>query len=292
VRSIENSGLPVIEFPLGGSSEMESLMKTIASFSINVWAGVPTTLLQLVQQASSFDLPPPTKILFGGESMYPDQISLILRAFPGVQIQSIGYASVDGGLLGFCDESCGPQEHRVFTDQTLLEILDEDTLEPIREPGRSGKLYLTNLTRMLMPILRYPVGDKAEWIDSSPFIRYRKFKILGRTEEGARVGPSTVYYEDIHKLFAQHQDKYSISGFQLLLKHYEHRDQLIVRVASDQGSEIVQHLLPLLLEDRPFLEELAKEQKIHPTQIEVLSFKDLATNPRTGKLKRVIDQRG
>ena len=188
-------------------------------------------------------------------------------------------------LLKFC---CLPQEHWVFTKYTIMEILDDDTHEPIVEMNKSGKLYLTNLTRKLMPIIRYPVGDRAEWINKE----CTKFKILGRSEEGARVGPATVYYEDIALLLTRFHEEMNIKGFQLVLTHFEHKDQLTIRIATSVHDENHRlYLIQVVEVERAFLHELAEQKKIHPVKIEFVDSLHLEKNARTGKLKRVIDQR-
>ena len=63
-----------------------------------------------------------------------------------------------------------------------------------------------------MPIIRYPVGDNAVWIEPG-----RKLRIIGRAEEGARVGPVTVYYDDmrlvLEKAFQKKQRSSVFSSF-------------------------------------------------------------------------------
>jgi phenylacetate-CoA ligase len=291
-KSIEKSKSDVVHFPLSGGADFSHIVETMNSFEISTWAGVPTSMMKLSEYAQSNKLHAPTKILFGGESMYEDQIRFVKEVFPNVQIQSIGYASVDGGLLGYLDESCDIQEHRVFTDYTVMEILDEDTLEVIDEPNQPGKMFLTNLTRKLMPIIRYPVGDKAMWIDNSTVTYQRKFKILGRSDEGARVGPATVYYEDMNYLLNKFHNVIHIKGFQLRLVHFENMDQLVIRVAAANPTLNVQNQIKehIYLE-REMIKKLVDNKLIHPVSIEFVQMTELDTNGRTGKLKRIIDAR-
>tara|TARA_B110001454_G_scaffold219198_1_gene251451 strand:+ start:18881 stop:20131 length:1251 start_codon:yes stop_codon:yes gene_type:complete len=291
-KSIEKSNSDVVHFPLSGGADFSHIVETINSFEITTWAGVPTSMMKLSEYAQTNKLHPPTKILFGGESMYTDQISFVREVFPKVHIQSIGYASVDGGLLGYVDETCDIQEHRVFSEYTVMEILDEDTLEVITEPNRPGKMFLTNLTRTLMPIIRYPVGDKAMWIDSSSVTSQRKFKILGRSDEGARVGPATVYYEDMNHLLNTFHDVIHIKGFQLRLVHFENKDQLVIRIAAANPSASVQNQIKdYIYQEREMIKKLVDGTLIHPLAIEFVQMTDLDTNGRTGKLKRIIDAR-
>ena len=53
----------------------------------------------------------------------------------------------------------------MFSEATVVEILDEETLEPVSKVWQEGLVVLTNLTRKLMPLLRYPVGDRGMWTE-------------------------------------------------------------------------------------------------------------------------------
>lgn len=291
-KSIEKSNSSVVHYPLSGGAEFDHIIETMNSFRITTWAGVPTTMMKLTEYAQENRLHAPQKILFGGESMYEDQIQFIKSVFPHVHIQSIGYASVDGGLLGYLDKTCGIQEHRVFSEYTIMEILDEDTLEVITQPGRPGKMFLTNLTRSLMPIIRYPVGDKAMWIDAADVTNHRKFKILGRSDEGARVGPATIYYEDMSQLLNKFHDFIHIKGFQLRLVHFDGHDQLVIRVAANNPTDAIQReIVEHIYTERSMIKKLVDDKLIHPLVLEFVHMTDLDTNARTGKLKRIIDAR-
>lgn len=292
MKSIEASNCKAIQLPLGGTCENESIFKILNDFQVNVWAGPPTTLMKIAEVAAAQKVYAPSKILFGGESFYPDQKAHLLSLFPNVKIQSIGYASVDGGHVGYADLTCEPGEHRCFSNQAIVEILDIETEKPIQEVGIKGKLYLTNLTRMLMPIIRYPVGDLGEWVEPQDAKGDRKFRILGRSEEGARVGPTTLYYDDIASFLSGHQKQLESSGFQLIIKHFNQLDQLIIRIAkTSEGKITEQELLEFLEKERPVVYELTRDSKIHKVSIEFVASAKLQTNNRTGKLKRIIDER-
>ena len=111
---------------------------------------------------------------------------MLKTVFPNVRIASIGYASVDAGLIGASSRDCALGEHRAFEPHTLLEIVDELTGEVIEECDRTGLLVVTNLTRRLMPLLRYPVGDRACWREPST-TPMRKFALKGRSAHSQRV---------------------------------------------------------------------------------------------------------
>jgi phenylacetate-CoA ligase len=295
-KSIELARARATNFPMTGSSSPELIAKTVEEFKIDTLAGVPTTVLSFAQYvlAHELRLPSVRRVLFGGESMYPDQRAMLARAFPGVSVSSIGYASVDAGLLGFADETCGPEEHRVFGSETIIELVDEDTGEVIREPGRAGKLILTNLTRKLMPVIRYPAGDRAMWVeaDGGPS---RKFALLGRSEEAARVGPVSLYFDDVRQVIAELPAPAGIGGFQMVLTHEEGRDRLTIRIAVTDPRSVspgaARDLEARLFAARPLLGQIIASGKALPLRIEWLSASELAVNPRTGKLRRMVDER-
>jgi phenylacetate-CoA ligase len=232
MKSIEACPVPTVQFGISGAAAPHTILATVEEFEINVLAGLPTTILNIAEHcAQDPDRYPRIKIetiLFGGESMYPDQRKRLQSIFPGVRISSIGYASVDAGLLGYADQQCDVDEHRVFGQATIFEIVDEETLKPITETDRPGKVLVTNLTRALMPIIRYPVGDVAIWRESqSQDNPDRKFLILGRSEEAARIGPVSLYYEDMRSILGKADLGFHINAFQLVARHFERRDALI-----------------------------------------------------------------
>lgn len=290
--SLEKSKVATVNFPISGTVEPKHLAELIREHSINVLAGVPTTLLNFAESFRQLkvSLPSVKKIIFGGESLFSDQREFLNSVFPGVKIVSIGYASVDGGLLGFADGTCEPEEHRSFDEATIMEIID-DNGQAIDDIDKPGELYLTNLTRSLMPIIRYPAGDRAVWKEPKGH-KNRKYKLLGRSEEAARVGPVSVYFDDVKRVLSEFKDSIGLQGFQMILTHESGKDQLTVRVAVTKFlSENTELILKRLFQERPMLAELTEKNFINRTRIEFVSFDKLEINQRTGKLKRVLDTR-
>jgi len=300
MKSVEACPIPTVQFGISGAAAPAVIIKTIDDFDINVIGGLPTTILNVAehyaQEPENFPNIKVEKILFGGESMYPDQRNRLQAIFPGVKISSIGYASVDAGLLGYADQSCGVDEHLVFSKSTIFEIVDEQTLELIEEPSRPGKVLITNLTRLLMPIIRYPVGDIAIWKDAaSKENPDRKFIILGRSEEAARIGPVSLYYDDMRAFLDKANVGFRINAFQLVTKHFDTRDALILKIATTESDldcrKIEDTLIEMFNLERPMFAQAAEQKIIHPLTIEWSAPGEIEINARTGKLRRVIDQR-
>ncbi|OYT14836.1 MAG: AMP-dependent synthetase, partial [Bacteroidetes bacterium 4572_77] len=232
--TIERCPIDLTLFPISGSAPAEFIINTIRDFDINAVLCVPTTIMTLADYIHSHKIKDIhlKKIYFGGESMYPDQRAHLKKIFPNIEIRSVGYASVDAGLLGFADKSCGFNEHRQFDDHNIIEIIDEDG-QPINQPHIKGKIYSTNLSRLLMPIIRYPVGDNGMWIEEEGKAN-RKYQVLGRSEEGARIGPITFYLEDLNHLLKKMGSKIQLTNTQLVIDHFDHKDRLTIRLGLAQ----------------------------------------------------------
>jgi len=294
--TIERCPVDMTIFPISGSAPADFILNTIRDFNINVILCVPTTIMTLADyvKANHIDGIQLEKIYFGGETMYEDQREHLQEVFPGVEIRSVGYASVDAGLLGYADSTCDYNEHRQFDFHHIIEIIDEQTGKPITEPGVKGKLYSTNLSRLLMPIIRYPVGDNGIWVEEegSP---NRKFKILGRSEEGARIGPITFYLEDLLHILKDFKSELSYSNTQMIIHHFDHKDGLIIRIAVEEEpadkSAISKKLIEAIYRERHMFEEEIEKGKVHPIQVEWCHSAELEINSRTGKLLQIIDKR-
>lgn len=294
--TIERCPVDVTIFPISGSAPAEFIVNTLKDFDINVVLCVPTTIMTLADyiRANNIEGLHLEKIYFGGESMYDDQRQHLKEVFPGVKIRSVGYASVDAGLLGFADDSCDYNEHRQFDQHHIIEIIDEETGKVIHQPGVKGKIYSTNLSRLLMPIIRYPVGDNGYWVEEEN-CKNRKFKILGRSQEGARIGPVTFYLEDLLHILKEFQSDFSYSNTQMIIRHFDHKDGLTIKIAVQEKPEnaamLAQKITEAIYKERHMFEEEIARHKIHPIQIEWCHSDELEINSRTGKLLQIIDER-
>lgn len=296
-RSIEAAAVSIC-YPLAGD-DLDEIIAAWRQFDIDVLAGVPTTLMKLLERLTDEDkirlrL---TTFLFGGEPMFDDQIAAVQAIFPGCQVRSIGVAGVDYGELGWADPQGQSGVHHCFEDSTIMELIDEATGEPIEEQGRSGRIVLTNLDRRLMPIIRYPVGDRGQWLDpvGTPA---RRFKLLGRTEEGARVGPMSLYVDDIRRALSELEkssEPLGFKDFQMVIEHHSQLDACCLRIAvarpQDRSAQDSQRVKDQVYDNRPMFRDLIDQQLVHGLGVEWVKAADLHTNTRTGKLLRVIDRR-
>ncbi|MEV5982122.1 phenylacetate--CoA ligase family protein [Streptomyces sp. NPDC052114] len=291
--SLHRSPVSNVRLPIGGAAPLESTVHTLEQFDVEVVAGTPTTLCALADHlvAAGRQLPRVELLLFGGESLYPDQEPLLAQAFPNARPRSVGYASVDAGLLGCAVPGADPRVHRAFTPYATVEILCEESGEPITEAGVPGKVVVSDLRRRLMPVLRYPAGDRAEWTGTGP----GHFRILGRSQEGVRVGPVSLYTEDVQDLVRGADVAGRVTGVQLVVRHWDGRDGLRLRLASDGDpagrDDLAEAIRKQLLADRASFGDAVDAGHIHPLSVEWVRHGVLAVNSRSGKLIRVVDER-
>lgn len=284
----------IVEFPFTGHVDSNVLADAIAGHRINVLAGLPAHLLSFAAWLEQHDrrLEGVTTLLYAGESLFGAQLQRLARVFPNARVASIGYASVDAGFIGASHRDCDLGEHRVPEGHGILEILDEQTGEVIEECDRVGRLVMTNLTRRLMPLIRYPVGDRACWREPTGTPR-RKFALMGRCADSqrVRVGILTLLPQTIGETVRR------ITGsddWQLVIEQDDVMDILRLHWAPDTltpaNAEADQTLHNALIEDYPLIRQLSADHLL-ALRIRCCKIQELARHPRSGKRQRVLDRR-
>ncbi|ARP73302.1 AMP-dependent synthetase [Streptomyces pluripotens] len=291
--SLHRAPVANVRLPLGGAAPWESTAATLEEFQVQVVAGTPTTLCSLAERlvAAGRQLPHVELLFFGGECLFGDQLPQLRAAFPKARARSLGYASVDAGLLGEAVPGDDPRVHRAFTPYTVVEILDDDSDRSVADNRVPGRLVVTDLRRRLMPVLRYPAGDRAEWVDREAGV----FRLLGRAEEGVRVGPVSLYTQDVHDIVTAADAAGEVTGLQLVVQRSNGRDGLVLRLATgepgDGNSALTDAVAAAVLAQRPLYASATAAGHVNPLTVERVRHRDLAVNSRTGKLIRVVDER-
>ena len=295
-ESLKRIRAQVVQLPVGYSAAFADAAKVLSTFQVNVLAGFPTHLLRIIdaldaEGASGLQV---ERIIFAGELFTPDQQGFLKARFPGLHVHSAGYASVEAGPIGYADAGCTSSEHRVADGITIVEILDEKTDEPITATEQAGRIVFTSLVRRLMPMLRYPTGDRAQWVEP-PGAADRKFLLLGRSEEAARVGSDMLQVAEANTLLELLRGKVGLGEFQLLVTRVQLHDLLTFRLVGNADSATLhaaaEEFLQTFRARRPDFEEAILKKMIHPPRVEWVRRDQLIVHERTGKLLRVVDRR-
>lgn len=92
--------------------------------------------------------------------------------FPNAVVRPSEFANMAAGLIGI---PVGEDKNtfKVLEPLVIVELVRSDG-KVIRENGVRGKVVVTHLVRRLQPLVRFPTGDTAEWVDrSSEILRVR-----------------------------------------------------------------------------------------------------------------------
>lgn len=95
-----------------------------------------------------------------------------------------------------------------------------------------GNVVIPNLTRCLMSIIRYPMGDAAEWVDYGS----RKIRPYGRGAVGVMVGLALYDRASLEEIVSNSWKDGKVNGFQVLLRRAQRMDEMVFRIACQPGN--------------------------------------------------------
>ena len=285
---------PNVHLPIG-VAPLESQAWTLRTYAATVIVAMPTIVCRLAEHMIKLgqSVPSVRLVLYVGEYLDKDQKILLGGAFPFAKIGPVQYMAVDGGYIGMPDSPPGdvdqePTTYTVNNSSMIMELIT-DGGELITAEGMKGNIVVTNLARHLMPIIRYPMGDVAEWIDYES----RRFRLCGRGAVGVRLGPTSYDLFSLKETVTSSLTDEKCNGFQILLRRVNGKDEMVFRIACqpqdrEQSSRRIQEEM-----DRRhgiFAQEVA-EGFVNPLVIEWVSVQSLHYNARSGKLKEIVDLR-
>jgi phenylacetate-CoA ligase len=131
------------------------------------------------------------------EAVEPE-LRALCREVLGVRIVD-NYSSAETGYIALqCPAS---DAYHVMAETVLLEVVDEHGAPC--PPGATGRVLVTPLHNFAMPLLRYEIGDEAEWAEGCPC--GRTLPVLARIHgrildhlvlpDGSRKRPSVQHYD-------------------------------------------------------------------------------------------------
>jgi phenylacetate-CoA ligase len=293
--ALEHTGARFL--PLAGNMDMEFVLFALKHFRANAIISIPTVLLSLARLVEERKIEGLTlrKAATGGEHLFPGARAYLSRVLGIESFASAGYAANDTGAIGYQCAHCGDGVHHVHEDLHYVEIVDPDTLEPVA-PGEAGKIVATNLNRRLMPMLRYDIGDLGRWVEGPCGCgrTTRRFELMGRSDDvlnfggAAKLGPEVVAQ-------AVKETTGLSPVFQMIARFDGVADQLLVRAEregpSDDDAALAERLAERLRTGTKELKTMIERKLIGEIKVEVVPPGGLPRNPRTGKVRLVIEER-
>ena len=200
-------------------SSLPFVVQRISRLHPRLLGGYPSAVCIIAEFIRDSGMPSPDvkSIVVGGEPLFDDQRSLLREVFGTEPFSK--YASFENSDIAMeCNAHAGLH---VAAEDLVVEVVDNEG-RPI-QPGRHGRIVITNLHEYGMPLIRYDTDDEGALIEgacecgrSLP----RLAPIMGRTghliytPSGKRLSPSSFRYMDLALL--------GIRRFQLVQDQLDH----------------------------------------------------------------------
>ena len=191
-----------------------------------------------------------------------------------------GISDIFGACAGMCSERDGLH---VAEDHVLVEVLDQNTLEPVAE-GQRGELVLTTLRKEARPMIRFRTGDIVTYTNQkcSCGRTHKRIHIVGRLDDMFICGGVNVFPSDLEYIVRNIE---GLTGeYRITLLTDNHMTKFEIEVEKSENSPQDESSLAEILKN-----EIKSHLGVRSRQVIVLKDGEL---PRaTHKAKRVIDLR-
>ena len=219
----------------------------------------------------------PERILCSADSLTSKMRRTIKDAF-GIEPVNF-YAASESICMGAeCEKHEGIH---LYDDWHCFEFVDEE-FNPV-EPGRSGRLLLTNLYNYTQPLIRYAMNDEiildnktCACGSSFPLIR----NIAGRQEDMLWFEKPNHKKEYIHPLMIV---EFFVPGLEKLQVIQKERNHLLIKVVINDKKEIV-----LTMIRKRMNEILAQKRLNDAVTFDIELVDNIENNPKTGKFRLIV----
>lgn len=292
--ALEHTGARIL--PISGNQPMEAIVNYLQLLGANGIITIPSVLLSVGEYVSKNNIDLKIKkVSTGGEHLFEGGKDYLRKTLGVEEFYSTGYATNDTGAIAYQCKHCSGGVHHVHEDLHYVEIVDPETLEPVKQ-GEAGKILVTNLQRRLMPSVRYDAGDLGRWIEGSCECgrKTRRFELLGRSDDVLIIGGGNVFPE--HVSAAVHSVEGVSEFFQMIAVLDGHLDKLVVNVEKTAGTDIPddviqQNMHEQLLKSSKDLKEMVRQGLIAGVEVVLFEPGGIDRNPKTGKIRVTVDER-
>ena len=291
-QALEHTGCTIL--PIGGNHPIETIVQNLVTFRANAMISIPSVLLSVAEYVETHQVDLKIdKISSGGEHLFKEAREYLKKVLGVKIIASTGYTTNDTGAIGYqCKHMVGTSLHHVHEDLHYVEILDRETNEPVK-PGEIGKIVVTNLQRVLMPTIRYEVGDLGRWVDKTCACgrKTRILELLGRSDDIVIIGGGNITPEVISAAIYPF-DELS-SHFQLLVNLVGGKDalEIVVEAKNDTFEDISDKVREAVLKLSKELAIMLEQKLIYDVTVRIVKPFTLPRNPKTGKITLIKDER-
>ena len=227
------------------------------------------------------------KVFFGGEMMTEGQMAYLREEFGVEVIRGVLYGANETGTMGYqCDE-CGHNVYHLCADIQRLEIVRQDSDEPVGE-GEVGRMLFTGFLRENGRTERYDIGDLGRWVpgDCPCGRREPRFELLGRHGDVVRIGGTFFNY---HRIAAVLAHRLGYSGLmQIVLGSDGLTETMSIRV-QETGAP-TDGALDVLVEEYDSFAKVIPAGLVRVT-VDRIPDSDFIVNDKSVKLRTIVDGR-
>jgi len=173
-----------------------------------------------------------------------------------------------------------------WADRYILEILDPDTLMPVKD-GEIGEMVVTTLCKEAVPLIRYRTRDLTRKISrpcSCGNVLFMHDRIMGRSDDMIILKGVNIYPGQIDEVLSAIPE--AGSEYQLHLERKNNgRDYMTITAEAAQGIDIAR---VMNLQEK--IKKLVHAKIMVSCDADICAYGDLPRYP--GKAQRIFDNRG
>ncbi len=275
-KALEKIG--VIQLPIGGMCAEENISMYLEKFRPDVVMGIPSMLVKTAEymNVKGKDVTIPM-VFYAGEALSDSRQEFLTKNWGTKYFGSVGYASVDAGVIGYQCSQSQPGEHHLFSDLIEMKVIE-------------GEAIVSSLYRSSLPIKNYKTGDRVEMIgpctcgETSP-----RFKLLGRSDNLIMIWSCRMQLDEVEKTLKSLDP--GVLSYQVVIT--EDKAEEILSLYYEKNQHIKEEILLANLyanardlKDTITLEEMSAKTRIIPVEQGMIP-----RNPRTGKISLILDRR-
>jgi phenylacetate-CoA ligase len=224
------------------------------------------------------------KIIYGSERSSEAMRRKISEQLGGAELFDIpGLTELYGPGTGIeCQAHSGMH---YWGDYYILEIIDPDTLEPVR-PGETGEMVVTSLCKEASPLLRYRTRDLTRLLPepcACGNLFPRHDRILGRSDDSIKYRAVNIYPGQVDEILSQEAEVGS--EYQIHLERRgDGREYMTIKVerrenSAADGNEAL----------AARISKAVKAKMLVSAEVELVDFASLPRSER--KTRRIFDNR-
>ncbi|MEI6764622.1 MAG: acyl-CoA reductase [Bacteroidota bacterium] len=281
---LEETGCRIIS--LSCNQPVDQTIEYLKTFKPNVILGFPSGLIRLAEACEHTNAGITIeKVFYAGEYISQADIDNLIRVFNVKLFKSFGYAAVETGPIGYQCEHCKGTEHHVAEDWCRVDL------------NESKEVLVTVFGRTLFPVVKYNVGDLAEWVHepcacgrTSP-----KLRLLDRSAKCIVLPASSISFQDITNVSAVFPELTSI--YQAVIDEDEVKRVNITinietRIAATATDETLRNNIETAFNNQIHaLRDYREANNIGSFSVILIPPGGIMSAERTAKTKRIIDNR-